>query len=115
MGIIRIVYPENLSRRGVEVLDSHWLGRRLSPLERGALFHLMLDWVFRLNRWAVKPCTLNFEDEKLGFYGYRDKTVAFRGETGGAIGFSMGRANSRSRRLDFFLRVCQRFVGLQGI
>ncbi|MGO8735194.1 MAG: DEAD/DEAH box helicase [Terriglobia bacterium] len=115
MGIIQIAYPESLNRRGVETLGSDPLGKRLSSLERQAFLHLSLDWVFRLNRWAVTPSTLDFEYEKLSFYGYRDKTVALKGEAGGSIGFSMGRLNSASRRLDFYFRVSQRFDALKGL
>jgi hypothetical protein len=112
LGIIDVRYPASLVERGSELVGSHWLGSRLTPAERSALFHVSLDWIFRLNRWAVSPCNLDVEYEKLEYYF--DKAVALRGD-GTALGFRMAIAHRLSRRLDFYLRVCRKFPVLQGI
>lgn len=112
LGVIQVEYPALLMEQGAEVAASHWLGQKLTPAEQNALFHLLLDWIFRLNRWAVTPCNLDVEEDKLEYY--YDKTVALRGQ-GNALGFLMGNATRLSPRLDFYLRVCGKFPVLQGI
>ena len=112
LGVIQVEYPALLMEQGAEVAASHWLGQKLTPAEQNALFHLLLDWIFRLNRWAVTPCNLDVEEDKLEYY--YDKTVALRGQ-GNALGFLMGNATRLSRRFDFYLRVCGKFPVLQGV
>lgn len=105
MGIVEITYPEAFEKRGAEAVATCWLGKRMCPSGHRALFRFLFDWVFRLNRWAVSPGIFDVEYERLSFYGYRDKAVALRGVTNGPIGFLMSHPTSRSRRLDFYIRV----------
>jgi hypothetical protein len=115
MGIIQIAYPDELEDQGTKAIAAHWLGGKLDPAERRALFHFLIDWIFRFNRWALRPCTLDLEYDRLTRYGYRDKTVALFGAQAGPMGFCLKRGPITSRRYDFYQRVCTEFPSLSSI
>jgi hypothetical protein len=111
LGLARIEYPPELSEAGAEAVATHWLGQKLNSVEREALFHSFIDWQFRLNRWAVTTSTLRIDYTDLP-YAYSDKSVAMYGTDGGPLGFLMRRNNSRSRRLNLYLRLCKKWQHL---
>lgn len=119
LGMVRVRSPKELTASGAQAVARHWVGQKLKPPEHEALFAAFLDWHFRLNRWAVTAATLHaqIEHKELGDrYGYREKTVALWGAaSGGPSGLCMKKLDPRSRRLNFYLRVCQKFSVLQGI
>lgn len=115
MGIIQIGYPDEVENRGTNAIASHWLGRKLDATERRSTFHFLIDWIFRFNRWALKPCILDIEYERLTRYGYRDKTVALFGAQAGPMGFCLRMGPSTSRRYDFYQRVCSEFPSLSSV
>ncbi|TAM83661.1 MAG: DEAD/DEAH box helicase [Acidobacteria bacterium] len=119
LGMVRVRYPIELVASGAQAVSQHWVGQKLMASEHEALFAAFLDWHFRLNRWAVTAATLQtqIEHKDLGDrYGYREKTVAlWSAGLGGPLGFCMGKRDSRSRRFNFYIRVCRKFPVLQGI
>jgi DEAD/DEAH box helicase/Helicase conserved C-terminal domain/MrfA Zn-binding domain len=116
LGLVQIDYPQQLLDLGMQTVATHWLGAKLAPAERDALFRAFIDWAFRLNRWAVTRSTLFLEFDKLLSYGYREQTVAQWGTgRGGAMGFCMKVAATRSRRFNFYQRLCKRFPLLEMV
>ena len=110
LGVVSILYPDNLLACASDVLRSENLSREFSDAERRSYIEFILDWTFRFHRWAVAAGSIPVLFGDLEKYGYRDRSIGKRGgdQYSQTSGFSLKQENSRSRIFDFYRRLCKR-------
>ena len=110
LGLVSILYPENLLARSNEFLSNYALTRQFSREERASLTQFLLDWTFRFHRWAISPSPMQLFYRDLERYGYQDRSISrLAGDQySRTSGFSLKKEDSRSRVFDFYRRLCKR-------
>jgi hypothetical protein len=110
LGVVSVLYPENILVLSSTFLSSHPLTRGLSELEKRSLGEFILDWTFRFHRWVVSPAPIQLFYSDLEKYGYQERSISrLSGDKySRTSGFSLQREDSRSRVFDFYRRLCKR-------